>query len=225
MSGMRRRCLLYRRPPSGEQISVDGSIIIFLNSSFCFGNEWKLNYVVLSTDPDSPILSTDSQNYLQYIPWSDQDDRFPFFPAISSVISLMFSSLGSNANWARPRRQSACGEDAQKPEVLEHNLLELVVIQINAMTKNVVKTSEKPGGLPGQLWRGDNSSRIYDESWTPGSNFFFWDKMSPRSRSSNTAGSLRTPPKLGLKTILARSKLFSKQRPQLYFCHGETTWK
>ena len=126
-----------------------------------------MNYAVLSTDPDSPILSTDSQNYLQYIPWSDQDFVF------SSVISLMFSSLGSNANWARPRRQSACGEDAQKPEVLEHNLLELVVIQINAMTNNVVKTSEKPGGLPGQLWRGDNSSRIYDESWTPGSNFFF----------------------------------------------------
>lgn len=67
--------------------------------------------------------------------------HFPFFLAISSVISLMFSSLGTNANWARPRRQSACGEDAQKPEVLEHNVLEPIVTQINAMTNNVVKTS------------------------------------------------------------------------------------
>ena len=116
---------------------------ICLNSSFSFGNEWKLNYVVLSTDPYSPILSTDSQNYLQYIPWSYQDSKcmFSFFLAISSVISLMFSSLGSTANWARPRRQSVCGEDAQKPEVLEQNLLELVVIQINAMTNTDVKTS------------------------------------------------------------------------------------
>merc|ERR1712004_885255 len=37
--------------------------------------------------------------------------------ALSFVPPSTLSSLGTNANWARPRRQSACGEDAQKPEV------------------------------------------------------------------------------------------------------------
>merc|ERR1712012_652571 len=37
--------------------------------------------------------------------------------ALSFVPPSTLSFLGSNANWTRPRRQSACGEDAQKPEV------------------------------------------------------------------------------------------------------------
>merc|ERR1712012_455575 len=37
--------------------------------------------------------------------------------ALSFVPPSTLSSLGSTANWARPRRQSVCGEDAQKPEV------------------------------------------------------------------------------------------------------------